>query len=213
MIRTIFLDMDGVIVDLVAGLQKSFPDWDGVPPIHDHLFISEDDFWRKMIGLGTHWWSDLPEFPWSKQLVETCEKVVGPENVYILTSPGRTCVTTATGKLYWLQNHFPQFLREGRVVIGSQKWLLAAPDRLLIDDTPQKCQDFMSAGGWSILVPGQVNNPRTLIGPDGQDYPVNLTVDEIIETLRMVVPRSLPRVDGLSSGGLSDLVDPGPSVD
>src|SRR3990172_6496203 len=99
MIKTIFLDMDGVIVDLSTGLQKSFPDWDGVTSIYDHFSISKDDFWRKMRGRGTHWWSDLPEFPWSKQLVETCEKVVAPQNVYILTSPGRTCVTTATGKL------------------------------------------------------------------------------------------------------------------
>lgn len=146
-IKTIFLDMDGVITDHHAGLKESFPDWNGVTPIHEHLGLSEDFFWEKMTGMGTRWWGDLPEFPWSKKLVGACEEAVGPENVYILTAPSRTCVATATGKLYWLRNHFPQFPHGGRVMIGNHKWLLAAPDRLLIDDTGKKCYDFAQAGG------------------------------------------------------------------
>lgn len=147
MIKTIFLDMDGVLVDHHAGLQRTFPGWDMTQPIHEYLQMDENRFWLSMENEGEEWWRDLPPLPWAHQLVDACEEAAGWANVYILTAPSRTCTSTATGKLRWLRDNLPQFNTGGRVMIGNHKWLLAAPDRLLIDDTPKKYQDWVAAGG------------------------------------------------------------------
>ena len=56
------------------------------------------------------------------------------------------------GKLEWIHRNMPSWIWR-RYVFTEHKYLLAAPDALLIDDHQGNCEEFEAAGGQSILVP------------------------------------------------------------
>lgn len=133
MINMIFLDMDGVLVDLEGGLRKA--------GLHEADY-DRDEFWAKIAHLGTDFWANLDPYLWTSELVLAAYKTVGQANVFILSAPSRTCDPVCSGKFMWLRKCLPEFVDGGRVIFAKQKHLLAAPGRLLIDDKRQNCEDF-----------------------------------------------------------------------
>jgi hypothetical protein len=109
--RVVFLDMDGVLVNLPEGRS---------------VLWGEVDFWR-----------NLPKYPWADDLVAA---ITAGCKCYILTSIGGGACS-ATGKIQWLQNHYPELAKSailtrrkemlaapGRVLIDDdpgncQKWV------------------------------------------------------------------------------------------
>lgn len=151
----IFLDMDGVLTNFVGGVEKVFDTdlselntWN----VATYLGISSHEFWGK-IRQHPHFWAELEPYPWARDLVGLCqEKTKG--NVSIATSP--TADPNCAGqKMWWIGHRYPGFRRS--FLIGSQKYLLAKPHHLLIDDSNDNCVEFGRYGGEVVVFPQKWN--------------------------------------------------------
>lgn len=108
--------------------------------------------------LGEFWdsvtrdvWASTPvshEFEW---LLEACERMVGRENICILSGPTKDPDSLA-GKLDWIHKHFPKWMHR-QYLIGPRKHFCAHPEALLIDDCDANVDAFIEHGGNAILVP------------------------------------------------------------
>lgn len=191
MIRQIYLDMDGVLTDLEGGLRK-------VNLLEDkEKNYDRDEFWRRMKVFGTDLWANLDPYPWTHDLVEACYDAVGQPNVFILSAPSRTCTPVCSGKMAWLEKHLPEFPFDGRVIFAKQKHLLAQPDRLLIDDKQENCEQFREAGGLTQRFRPDDRNCSSIV----------------ISSLRRVGRHGSPPAVVQSSRGLQYPADQGPSSD
>lgn len=171
MIDTVFLDMDGVLVDFIGkalsvyseyeqeqyGFQEPPPnpfkadvflhnwpssEWD----ICKVLDMEQNEFWAMIHrwNNGT-FWESLEPYHWALQLIVAANRI---GEVRLLTSPSNhpTCYS---GKKITRDTYFsstPIFLCE-------EKYLLAGSNRLLIDDNDQNIELFREAGGDAILFP------------------------------------------------------------
>lgn len=158
MLMTCFLDMDGVLVDWVGGVKRlfgreDFPYADVRWDFDKQLGIPPARFWGEQ---GYEFWRGLGWTPDGRRILDAAERVFG-ESVAILTSPCATpgCVQ---GKLDWVKAHAPHLAR--RVFVGAAKHLLAAPDKLLVDDHDANVERFRAAGGVAVLVPRPWNSAR-----------------------------------------------------
>ena len=160
--KRIMLDVDGILANFVAGAAAfhgkdpaSFSSGD----IVETWGFTASDFWNP---LGYDFWANLPVYDTAEEVVDICQKAVGPENVCLLTSP---CATRgcAEGKIEWVRKHFPQFKR--RVLVGEAKEFCASPTSMLVDDHDNNIDAFHRAGGWVFLYPRPWNRNRGLILP------------------------------------------------
>jgi len=149
MIKTVFLDMDGVITDFNKAVCKSFelP----YPPQVYHFFpkirsqvdkFCTEGFWRNL-----EWMYD------GRDILRAIMETLGLEKVYFLTGMMPN-VESGTGKLMWIRDNLPIYCN--RVILHTlevPKYFLARPDALLIDDKDENVEKFRVAGGKAILVP------------------------------------------------------------
>lgn len=161
--KIIFLDMDGVLVDLLSAIESYFCLPAGklyktkIPhSIHLDVGMTKEDFWNKFDNID--FWASLPKYPWSDDLIHCClNKIDLGYRTMILTSPSKIAVNSATGKLMWLNKHYPFFISANEVIITNNKNSLAGDGRILIDDTIKKVNEFEYAGGKGILFPQKYN--------------------------------------------------------
>ncbi len=147
MSRQIFLDMDGVIVDLQCPL-KDMHNFDVNLAFHRHeLQLTEEQLWGKT---DAGWWAGLPWMPDGRGILAVCEDAVGPENVIICSTPANW-PGSADGKLRWIREQMPNYAR--RFVLTPNKSCCANARTLLIDDYASNCLAFRQAGGASLLCP------------------------------------------------------------
>jgi len=151
-INKIYLDMDGVLVDLVESAVKvlSITEQDvfANPNILDEMGVWD------MLGSNIDWWENLLPYEWKDDLINACENIA---TTYILTAPSKTATGSVTGKLLWIREHCPKMFKESRFIITNQKHLLANSSSLLIDDTSRKVEKFIINGGSAILFPQMYN--------------------------------------------------------
>ena len=164
----IFLDMDGVLVDFahgvasLFGIKKSVVEANG-REAYRAAGVSQEEFWRRIESAGQEWWETLPPYPWVQRLVAACMAV---GDVYVATSPPAACVTAGSGKMAWLRSILPEVYSGRRFFIGAHKYLLAAPDRVLVDDDVRKHAAFAKAGGQAVLFPRPWNAAHLPPGAD-----------------------------------------------
>lgn len=174
-----FLDMDGVLVDFVTGAHKLHNKPLVMADIRwefDKTFgISGEDFWSPM---GREFWAGLDWTPEGKELLRGVEKIFGPHNVCILTSPCQT-PGCRDGKVDWVTREIPQY--ERRMLMGSAKHHLAAPNKMLVDDYDGNCDKWNLGGGRAVRVPRPWNGARHLARDDG-----SFLVDELLVRIRGV---------------------------
>jgi len=154
MIKTIYLDLDGVITDFVGGVCRAFnkpnpyPEltrdytfWNAWPEIStkDVDAICTTDFW-----INLDWVRD------GHDILRTVLDHFKPEQVYLATRPMPN-PDSYTGKALWVQKHLPEYSKR-LIVTQAPKSLLAKPDTLLIDDKDENVEEFVKAGGYGILV-------------------------------------------------------------
>jgi len=173
----IAVDLDGVLTQWLMAACKTcdidINDEDIRAELKDGVYldklgiISEEDMWEKINAKGTEYWANLKPNTWTKKLVEEMEKL---GTVYILTSPG-SCITAPSGKMAWIEKHFPDLLT--KLIIVKDKWICAGKNRILIDDSENKIEDFREHGGHAFHWP----NDLALIDGD-------IDVDETIEKLK-----------------------------
>lgn len=158
---TIFLDMDGVLVDFVGGAHREHGRQNAyVMDPNEHRWnieeiwgITTKQFWNPLKRKG--FWLELDKTPEADQIVELAIRTVGVRNVAICTSPSldANCVPE---KREWVKKYYPQLVNS--MIFAHNKYFLAAKERILIDDRDRNINDWEEYGGHGILVPRQWND-------------------------------------------------------
>lgn len=166
----IFVDLDGVLVDFMAGALAVHgkPDLKFKPGIHSpakQLGISNDEFSTK-IEAKADFWETLKPYDFAHDLMTKIEQEAGHNaqegdgvtrhEIILLTTPARDPLSVV-GKIRWVEHHFPKYKK--LLMIGRCKWACAQPNALLIDDNAGFCDKFAEAGGATILFP-RIWNPN-----------------------------------------------------
>lgn len=134
----IFLDMDGVLSNFDHHLdahgyrkENGTPDWD---------------------RMDYEWWATMPALDGARDFYDA---VKGSGETYFLTSPGLSSGCFG-GKAHWITQFLPEQgkFALARLTVTKNKHFLARPNRILIDDTPEKIEKWVEAGGIGILHKG-----------------------------------------------------------
>jgi 5'(3')-deoxyribonucleotidase len=148
---TIYLDMDGVLVDFVNGAIEAT----GIDLTHDTWTEwdayrlkgwTSDQFWAP-INERLYFWEDLQPYPWAEELLELCKSF---GEVVFCSTPSRN-PESASGKLTWLRQR--GWLKDHDCILMKDKWRLAKPGTILIDDRRESCALFAANGGRDICFP------------------------------------------------------------
>lgn len=156
MIHRVVVDMDGVLVQQVAGScrlhnkpwpyteNKQYP-WKLAPL----LGLTEEECWGGD-GLGYDFWRNLEPYPHMLELLGLLEVRFGAENICILSAPiiKHGCID---GKRDWIAEHLPDYV--WRCMFGWSKQFCAGPNTALIDDKTDNIKKFDEAGGHGVLFP------------------------------------------------------------
>jgi hypothetical protein len=110
--------------------------------------MTEDEFWLPIHNGTEKFWEDLEPYPWTQDLLKIVRKA--DPDFFICTKPS-TCPASLAGKMSWLQRHVSPVIKN--YIMAPQKWPLAQPGRLLIDDSDENCQGFAEHGGSVLLFP------------------------------------------------------------
>ena len=152
----VFLDMDGVIVNWDEGVCKLFSNYYEWKPEHksicDALNITKSQLWSK-VRSTKGFWENLQPYPWLDELLD----VLNDYEVHICTSPGICDAETFHGKATWINKYLGSKFNKN-FVLTPNKWMLAKPDRILIDDYDKQITPFKEAGGHTILFPQEWNS-------------------------------------------------------
>lgn len=165
-IDQVFFDLDGVLADFVGGvsLALGFDPGDVAQRVR-----AGGDFWR-VVGVDSRrflsdappeFWANLEPIPAGVQAFMTLRR----RGVYtrVLTSPPGNPAGFA-GKQMWCEQH----LRDARPLMVDEKYLLARPGRLLVDDSEYQVDPWRAAGGTAVLFP-RVGNDSDLLGATPED--------------------------------------------
>lgn len=160
--RHVFLDMDGVIVDFLAGAMKvlnhryrkkyrpsEYAKLHGRFGINDLYGISLKEFWES-IESNPFFWLELNPTPYGLKLYYWLSGIA-PVTIVTCPSDDPSC---AEQKLVWLNSHLG--IKPNDVVLCCKKHLLAG-NGILIDDYHKYADEFTAAGGEAILVPSEWN--------------------------------------------------------
>lgn len=146
------VDMDGVIADIVPawlsyrGKKMPQPWPDGNYNMAEIFNIPPELVWR---GCDEDWWEELPKTADADAILDIVESRFASEDIYIVSKP--VIDDGATGKLRWLQRHYPRFL--GRYLLTPCREILANDETILIDDSSENIDLFNRNGGRGILLP------------------------------------------------------------
>ena len=166
-ISRVIFDLDGVcsnwskaVGDLhgYAGLQRSYSQRPATA-----LGISTNKMWRNIVAAGEAFWANMEPLPRGVALWHHLVEAGMP--TMVCTAPSLNAASLA-GKHAWIQKHLRIRPRkhQHQFAITGMKWMLAAPGRLLLDDTHRHVQEFRtppdgSAGGFAALWPNSFDNP------------------------------------------------------
>jgi hypothetical protein len=166
----VFFDMDGVLADFVGGacrlhgstlhFSPAAVQWDFCTQIG---FNGPGDpaFWKPLESVD--FWAGLEPLEDGMDLFRRVEAAIGAERIGILSSG--LCPGSCDGKRAWLDKYLPIYAHAA--VFCSRKWLIAAPNKLLLDDHMPNADGFVAAGGLSIVIP-RPWNPRGSECHDGR---------------------------------------------
>ena len=160
--RTIFIDLDGVMVDWYGGIAKFIgkpnvlreiylTDPDSSKKVND--LIQHHDVWGKIASEGPEWWANLDPLPWAAELWANMKKM---GDVCVCTSSGNlkkypgTASSSSAGKVLWMARHLP-YEDKNHFAICPRKALLAHPNAVLVDDFRRNTRNFAKAGGFGFL--------------------------------------------------------------
>lgn len=165
----IYLDLDGVVVDIhhgiygLWGLPSETVDqvrqWDHLHKPLESAFKKDftlQDVWDKIDEAGEEWWTNLPPTPWASGIVEAFQTF---GEVTFMTSPafhtsGDVLSGCLSGKVQWVKKNFPGV--DWSIVPKKDK--MAHRNALLIDDNEHWCQAFELRGGRSCVFPRPWNS-------------------------------------------------------
>ncbi len=116
--------------------------------------VSADDFWNTF---EADFWAGIEKSREFYDLFTACRDLVGEKSVYVLTaqvSRGDMVADCVCGKVEWILDNLPAWItNNSQYFIGRNKWKVANPWSLLIDDSDENIRLFRAAGGQAITVP------------------------------------------------------------
>lgn len=124
--KRVYFDMDGVLADFEQeAIERGIP---------FHELKTKIDAYRH-----------LPIMSGSKEAVQRF--IAAGYEVFILTKIPRKNPYAATEKIFWIDDHFPEF--EDRIIISPDKGALGQEGHILIDDHPEwaNAHNFATRGG------------------------------------------------------------------
>lgn len=146
----IFLDLDGVIAEFayaacdIHGRPHDVKKWD----FFSDWGITAEEFWKPINKLGDNFYPYyVNPTPWARELIAKVHEA--DPHVMVLTDSSAN-MAGVRGKQRWIEHLFGS---ETKVSYTSEKYLLAAPGRLLIDDSVRNCERFAAFGGAALLFP------------------------------------------------------------
>ena len=146
----ILLDLDGVIAEFAyaaCDVHKKPHDvkkWD----FFEDWGMTAEDFWQPINRLGARFYPQyVKPTPWAEELILSVQ--AADEQVMVVTDSSAN-MPGILGKNSWIRIMFGPDIK---VSYTSEKHLLAAPGRLLIDDSPRNCERFAMFGGAALLFP------------------------------------------------------------
>ena len=147
-----YCDVEGVILNLADALCGAH----GLPPytgtqweMAPALGIPEDKFWEPI--RRSAFWESCDKEPHADALIAA----IGTQQFRFCTAsfPYAACYA---GKFAWLKKNYPY----RKVIFATDKWELAGPDRVLIDDRESTISKWVSCGGIGVLWPRTYNSNR-----------------------------------------------------
>lgn len=136
----IFCDMDSVLTDFVGQYSK----YANMTPEESYLLYKTDvsKFWEPVNNSGVEFWSEMPWIEDGRELWEYVSKY----SPTILTAPSRgdDC---PKGKKIWVKRE----LGDIPIIIDRDKYKYSRENYILVDDTEEKIDKWIEAGGIGIL--------------------------------------------------------------
>lgn len=176
---TLFLDLDGVLVNFVGAALKlhnaTLPmrdvRWDFCTQIGFVQGVNDPLFWADM---NFNFWANLELTSEALELLDGLERIFD-DRIALMTSP---CLTMGSveGKVAWIAKNLPRYRR--RYFVGPVKHLAAGPGKLLLDDHDLNCAKFAVAGGVAITVPRPWNDRRDETDQEGR-FDVSKLLSEV----------------------------------
>ncbi len=148
----LFLDMDGVLVDLARGFKEvcGYPLSWGLEEK-----IGKDKYWNPVDEARPNFWTTLPKMDGADSMVDVLLENMELEKLHILSAVFNDHPECAEEKMLWVQKNTPIQPRNINIVQRSQKSKFAVTTygvpNVLIDDMEQNCDEWTEAGGISIL--------------------------------------------------------------
>jgi hypothetical protein len=137
---TIYLDMDGVIVDF----DKQFKELTGMGPREFESNFGKEKFWEKITQAGVGFWRGMEWMPGGQELYDRVSK----HNHFLLSAPSQD-ESSKIGKRMWRRDNTPST----RLILSSAKNKPNYADKsnILIDDRADTINAWKANGGIGIL--------------------------------------------------------------
>ena len=152
--RTIFLDMDGVVADFVTFAEELLGREIGWGDTTQDLSAEE---WLRLASIDRLYYQ-LPLMPDATKLVAYVKSLSTRFQIGFLTAiPRRTTIPSARAdKQAWVDKYFPGMRMDiGPFSHDKHKW--CSPGDILVDDRPSNIREWNAAGGIAIYHLGDVN--------------------------------------------------------
>jgi hypothetical protein len=181
--KTILFDMDGVLVECYAAFAriagKKFPEEmvPGTYNLQQALGMSAETLREKSAEEGLEFWTELPFTPFGARLRDYMWTLCHNGHTVGICSDASWTPHAPQGKHIWLNAH--GFKDLGPRVLTREKFLLARPNTVLVDDSEGQVNAFREHGGLSILVPRLWNCG----GEQSAEVTFQLIANEIQKTL------------------------------
>jgi 5'(3')-deoxyribonucleotidase len=157
--KQIFVDLDGVVADWekraieILGMDfnstinylKCGGDLEDICDIH---------FWEILDKKSELFWNELNLFPWAYEMIEKLQEL---GQVSFLSSGGNIyrrpvgVGNASFGKTLWISEKFREY--NIPLILTKHKYFCAGSNSILIDDTPNKINEFVEYGGHGFLFP------------------------------------------------------------
>ena len=179
----IFLDMNGVLVDLVGGLINLYPEEERNGFIQ-RLKEGEEykdvllGCWDRVSSNPQKFWEGLMVFPWTDKLMSICSNYGSTAILSSVESPDRSTLSDAYshfGKMKLVSKYFGEI----PLVITKAKYLLGTQYSILIDDTRKRVDSFRKHGGNIFLWPNQYHILD-------RGYPIDLVLGNLERRLQSI---------------------------
>lgn len=148
LLKTLYLDMDGVLCDMEHTYQQEF----GMTPLEARKTskVTYDTNWHQFVAKRC--FRRLPMHPGAQQLLNYVESLEGIVNIAILSSSSglESHFLVQHDKLIWLEDNdidYPALIVPGRFY----KKNYANVNSFLVDDFPSNIHEFVAAGGHGII--------------------------------------------------------------